>query len=351
MITRRDFIQLSAISSLGLLIGIPKPVRSSNAAVDLHPLIRIGNDGRITLFAQNPEMGQGVKTALPMIIAEELDVDWQSIDIEQADWNDAFENQFSGGSLSIRLNYGVMRQAGATARAMLLAAAARRMDRPRSELTTELGYVIDKSSGTRLSYADLSHEAAEQKIPDELELKDPSDFTLIGTSVTDVDMRAMISGDQEYSLDLKLPGMLYAVLKRCPNGDGQPVSFDDADARTVPGVVDFKVLRNIEHGGRIILPNCPNFVSGVAVLATNTWAALEGARRLKVKWDLPATLDDSRKLMKRFEQALDDDDTETVRNDGDVNSPGTAHEIDVTYRLPFLAHVPMEPMNCTSTLR
>ena len=130
MTNRREFIQLSAISSLGLVIGIPSLVQSSATDVSIHPLIRVGIDGQITLFAQNPEMGQGVKTALPMIIAEELDVDWQTINVEQADWNPAFENQFSGGSLSIRLNYTAMRQAGATARAMLLTAAAGRLTVP-----------------------------------------------------------------------------------------------------------------------------------------------------------------------------------------------------------------------------
>ncbi len=351
MIDRREFVQLGAISSLGLVIGIPSLAQSSAAEVSLHPLIRVGIDGHITLFAQNPEMGQGVKTALPMIIAEELDVDWQTINVEQADWNPAFENQFSGGSLSIRLNYTAMRQAGATARAMLLAAAAGRLERPLAELVTTKGFVVDKASGSRVSYGDLSEDAAMQSVPDDPELKDPSDFALIGTSVSDVDMGSMISGRQEYSLDLKLPDMLYAVIARCPNGDGQPESFDDTEARDVPGVVDCHVLRNDEHGGRIILPNCPNFVSGIAVLATNTWAALEGARRLTVKWILPDAPDDSRALMESFEQALDDDDADLIRSDGDLTSSNTEHDIDAIYRLPFLAHVPMEPMNCTAQVR
>ena len=346
-INRRDFIQLSALSSLGLVIGIPATGRSADAAVSLHLLIRVGTDGRITLYAQNPEMGQGVKTALPMIIAEELDVDWQSISVEQADWDDRLENQFSGGSLSIRLNYNAMRQAGASARAMLLAAAAHRLDSPLANLATDNGYVVDLASDVRLSYAELAEDAAALPVPDEPELKDASDFKFIGTSVPDVDLQPMTRGQQTYSLDLKLPDMLYAVVARCPHGDGQPESFDSDDARSVAGVVDFHVLRNDEHGGRIILPNCPNFVSGVAVLATNTWAALEGARRLKVKWQLPDARDDSAALMERFEQALDDE-AEVVRRDGDPDVVDTAHSIDVTYRLPFLAHVPMEPMNCTA---
>lgn len=347
MINRREFVRLGAVSSLGLVIGLPRLASSENDGVSLHPLIRIGSDGRITLYAQNPEMGQGVKTALPMMIAEELDVDWQSIAVQQADWDPALENQFSGGSLSVRLNYETMRRAGASARAMLLAAAAARMGRPAAGLATDNGYVLDRAGGIRLAYAELAEDAAQQPVPDEPELKEASRFRLIGRSVPDVDSAAIVSGQQTYSLDLKLPGMLYAVVVRCPHGDGQPASFDDGDARSVAGVVGCHVLKNSEHGGRILLPNCPNFVSGVAVLATSTWAALEGARRLEVEWQMPEARDDTTGLMQRFEAALAGD-AELVRQDGDASLPALDTRIDAVYRLPYLAHVPMEPMNCTA---
>ena len=347
MINRRDFIQLSAISSLGLVIGVPRLAQAADTKISLHPLIRIATDGDITLFAQNPEMGQGVKTALPMILAEELDIDWQAIKVEQADWDAKLDNQFSGGSLSIRLNYAAMRQAGASARAMLLAAAAERMGCPTASLMTDKGYVVERASNARLSYAELAAEAALQPVPDEPELKEASEFTLIGRSIPDVDSQAISDGQQVFSLDLRLPDMLYAVVARCPNGDGQPTSFDDSDSRTVAGVVGFHLLKNSDHGGRIILPNCPNFVSGVAVLATNTWSALEGARRLKVKWQMPEARDDTTELMQRFEAALAND-AEIVREDGDSVIPEGATRIDAVYKLPYLAHVPMEPMNCTA---
>ena len=347
MINRRDFIQLSAVSSVGLLIGVPAAASSADADVSLHPLIRVGTNGRITLYAQNPEMGQGVKTALPMIIAEELDVDWQSIDVEQADWNAALENQFSGGSLSIRLNYDAMRRAGASAKAMLLAAAAARLGRAATDLETVDGHVVDRADGTRLSYAELAEDAAQQPVPDDPALKDASGFRLIGQSTPDVDSLAIVGGQQTYSLDLKLPGMLYAVVVRSPHGDGQPVSFDNSDSKTVAGVVGFHMLKNTDHGGRIVLPNCPNFVSGVAVLATNTWAALEGARKLKVQWETPDTRDDTDELMQRFEEALAAD-ADLVRQDGDPRMPRQGARIDAVYKLPYLAHVPMEPMNCTA---
>ena len=347
MLNRRDFICFSAVSSLGLVIGIPRTGGTASTIHELHPLIRIGNDGGITLFAQNPEMGQGVKTALPMILAEELDVDWGAISVQQADWDPRLNNQFSGGSLSIRLNYSAMRQAGAAARAMLLAAASRRMNVPGSALITESGYVVDPATGARLGYGELADAAAGLPVPEDPPLKSEDEFRLIGTSLHDVDLQPMLTGAQQYSADLQLPDMLYAVVRRCPHGDGQPVSYDAAAAKTVPGVVDFHMLKNVDHGGRIILPNCPNFVSGVAVLATNTWAALMGARKLQVEWQLPDERDDTDRLMQDFESALDDEAL-VVRQDGDGVGGETETDIDVVYRLPYLAHVPMEPMNCTA---
>ena len=349
-LNRREFVKLCAVASMGLVIGLPRIGRAGATETELHPLIRIGTDGRVIIYAQNPDMGQGVKTALPMIVAEELDVDWASVRVEQAGWDPRLVNQFSGGSLSVRLNYNAMRQAGASARAMLLAAAADRLGRPVGELEARQGYVVDRTGNSRLSYAELAEAAAAVPVPETPDLKDAQDFRLIGTSIADVDLDPITSGQQQYSLDLKLPDMLYAVVKRCPHGDGQPESFDASDARTVPGVVDFHVLRNSDHGGRILLPNCPNFVSGVAVLAKNTWAAMQGAEKLHVEWQMPDARDDSDELMQRFEQALDNE-AEIVRSDGDVDFGDQQQGIDVTYRLPFLAHVPMEPMNCTAHVR
>lgn len=345
---RRAFLKLSAMSSFGLVIGVPRPGVAGgtalNPAEEINPLVRIGTNGDIMVYAQNPEMGQGVKTALPQIIAEELDVSWESVRVQQADWDPRLENQFSGGSLSIRLNYSAMRQAGATARAMLLAAASKRSGVSPDELSTSGGFVVHAPSGTRISYAELAAEAARMPVPESVPLKDPSGFGLIGKDISDVDNPGIVTGAQAYSLDLTLPDMLYAVVRRCPNGDGQPLTFDGAAARAVPGVVDIRMLKNTDHGGRIILPNCPNFVSGVAVLATNTWAALEGAKRLSVEWQYPDEPDDSDVLMQKFESALENE-AEVVRQDGEA--PGDT-ALDAIYSVPFLAHVPMEPMNCTA---
>jgi isoquinoline 1-oxidoreductase beta subunit len=221
------------------------------------------------------------------------------------------------------------------------------LNTPAKSLATQGGYVVDAATGKRLGYGELADAAALLPLPEDPPLKSEDDFTLIGTSVPDVDMRPMLTGSQEYSSDLRLPGMLYAVVRRCPHGDGQPVSFDATAAKTVPGVAAFHMLKNVDHGGRIILPNCPNFVSGVAVLAGNTWAALEGARKLEVEWTMPDQRDDIDELMQKFEYALDDEST-IVRQDGD--EVGADADIDVVYRLPYLAHVPMEPMNCTASV-
>jgi len=293
-------------------------------------------------------MGQGVKTALPMMIAEELDVDWSTINIEQSAWDTRLENQFSGGSLSVRLNFTAMRQVGASAREMLLQAAAQRWQVPVSELGTDNGFVVQKANDRKLSYGELAEAAAALPVPPNPALKSASEFALIGQSLKDVDLEKIVTGTQEYSLDVVRPKMLYAVVRRSPYSDGQPASYDDADTLQVEGVVGTEELRNDVHGGRIVLPNSPNFVSGVAVLAESAWAAMDGARRLKVDWEHPEPLPESSRLMLEFDGALQRD-AETIRNDGDVATAiaNASVGIDSTYRLPFLAHVPMEPMNCT----
>jgi isoquinoline 1-oxidoreductase beta subunit len=350
-LNRREFVKLGAIGSVGLLIGIPKALDAqvSTDAVSLHPLIRIGSDGNITLYAQNPEMGQGVKTSLPMIIAEELDVAWEEISVEQAGRDERLENQFSGGSLSIRLNFTAMRQAGASARQMLIQAAANHWSASTSELRTNNGFVINDENAQKLSYGDLAEAAAKLPVPDDPELKAIGDFKLIGQSIGDVDLPKIVTGAQPYSLDLKLPNMLYAVVSRCPYSDGQPVSFDGDTASQISGVVGFEWLRNDQHGGRVVLPNSPNFVSGIAVLAENTWAAMQGAKLLEVEWQRPHSLDDSDDLMEKFHDALDSEGNK-IRKDGDTEqaAANARKKIDATYRLPFLAHVTMEPMNCTA---
>lgn len=350
-INRREFVQLAALSSLGLLIGVPGRVgaRHPDKGIVLHPLIHVGSDGKVTLYAQNPEMGQGVRTSLPMMIAEELDVDWRDISVEQAPSDEKFENQFSGGSLSIRINFTAMRQAGASARHMLLQAAADRWRVPVAELSARHGKVDHEKTRRSLGYGELAGAAARLPVPDDPPLKSSKDFRIIGRSISDVDLQQIVRGTQTYSLDKQLPDMLYAVVRRSPNSDGQPRCVDGSKAMQVKGVKDFELLRNDQHGGRVVLPNSPNFVSGVAVLADSTWAAMKGAERLEVQWEHAAAAEASEDLLGRFRQALDSEGRQ-IRKDGDAAKAAADGriKIDASYELPFLAHVPMEPMNCTA---
>ncbi len=350
-LNRRDVIKLGALGSLGLLIGIQTKVNAQDpkTPTSLHPLICIGTDNSITLFAQNPELGQGVKTSLPMIIAEELDVDWAAITVEQAGWDRRLDNQFSGGSLSIRLNFVAMRQAGASARQMLLQAASNHWQVPINELSTHSSQIHHENTNRQLSYGELAEAAAQLPVPEDPQLKPIADFKLIGRSIGDIDTAKIVTGTQPYSLDIKLPNMLYAVVKRSPYSHGQPKSFDSTKSSQVQGVKGFELIRNDQHGGRVVLPNSPNFVSGVAVLADNTWAAMKAARLLNIEWERPNSLDNSNTLLKEFKDALNTEGNE-IRKDGDIEeaAANSSQKIDATYQLPFLAHVTMEPMNCTA---
>jgi len=274
------------------------------------------------------------------------------VKIGQSDWLPGEDLQFSGGSLSIRLNYKAMRQAGATARRMLMQAAADSWHLPPERLATDAGFVVDPAGGRRASYFELAAAAARLPVPDGVALKDPGDFQVIGRSVSDVDLPAIVTGwPFEYSLDFTLPDMLYAVVRRSPWSDGQVASFSDTAAWAVPGVHSVVPLANTEHGGRVILPNSPNFVSGVAVLADSTWSAMQGVRALEVQWHQPPELDDTEALYAKFRAALNSP-AEAVRRDGEPERLLEEHAelFDAVYEVPLLAHAPMEPMNCTARL-
>ena len=357
VISRRQVLKLAVMGSTGLLLGA-RMVNSTLGAgangvedsTELHPLIMIDRDGWIILFAQNPDMGQGVKTSLPMILAEELGVLFEDVIIRQADWLPGQDLQFSGGSLSIRLNYQAMRKAGATARRMLLDAAAARWQVPVENLVTNNGRVHDRSGDQSASYGELAVEAAHVPVPADVALKSPADFRVIGKSHPDTDIRAMITGQSLFGSDLDLPGMLCAVVRRSPVSDGQVASFKAEAALKIKGVNSVHLLSNEQHGGRIISPNSPNFVSGVAVLAENTWSAMQGARALEVQWQLPPDPDSTDDLYRRFHAGLDAEPVQ-VRSDGNAESmlAATAEDFSAVYQVPLLPHAPMETMNCTAS--
>jgi isoquinoline 1-oxidoreductase beta subunit len=348
--SRRSFLKTTALAGGALLIGFD-PFRSSASVFSLNKksstgpgdilfqpnaYLRIGADGIITIMAPNPEIGQGVKTSLPLLVAEELDVDWNSIKVEQAGLSKNFNRQVAGGSGSVRSSWKSFRTAGATARRMLVEAAAATWNVPAEECVTEKGFVIHKSSGKILGYGKLSEKASQLNVPADVKLKDSKDFKLIGTRIRNVDNPKIVRGKMEFGIDTKREGMLYAMVARPPAFGKKLKSFDDKAALSVEGV------KKVVQGD-----------NKVAVLATSTWAASKGRDALKVEWEDDGTLENTTDHLQTFAKLITQTTDKPKRNDGDVDSafPNAAKIIERTFTAPFLAHVPMEPMNFFADVR
>lgn len=352
-INRRTLLVASAASAGAFVIGLPiagSSAREPGAGTELHPLIRITSDNEITIFAKNPEMGQGIKTSLPMVAAEELEVDWAEVRVEQASLDTRVENQFSGGSLGLLFGFPELAAAGAAARTMLIAAAAERWRVDPAECHARSARVHGPGAKS-FTYGELAAEAAALKVPEEIPLKDPKDYAIIGKPTSDVDLDKILRGKPLYGLDVDVPGALIALVERSPRYDAVVKSFDASQASKVPGVVDVVLVDPEKAGGKIIEPNSPGLRSGVAVLAQNTWAAMKGREALNVEWDFSEASDeDSQGISTAYNDGLNTV-TVTPREDGDVDAVFAAADkiVDVAYEVPFLAHVPMEPMNYTAS--
>jgi isoquinoline 1-oxidoreductase beta subunit len=298
--------------------------------------IKISPDGKITLMSPNPEIGQGVKTSLVMLIAEEMNVDWQTIDVEIAPLDAKYGSQTTGGSGAIRSRYAPLRQAGATAKAMLIAAAADTWNVPVTDCYAEKGFVIHKSSGKKLSYGELATKAAGMPVPTNVPLKDPKDFTIIGTRVKDVDAKAIVTGKPLFGIDTRKEGMLFAVVARPPAHGKKLQSFDDSAALKVNGVKKVVQVKN-----------------SVAVLATSTWAAMKGRTALKINWEDASKLESTADHEKAFRELLSKPAATPNRNDGDVDAAMSAATkvLDVMYEVPVLSHAQMEPLNFYADVR
>lgn len=346
---RREFIRVSASAAGGMLvtmaipqIAFPRGERGQRAQpATLNAFVEIAPDGIVTIAAKNPEIGQGVKTSLPVLVAEELDADWRMVRVRQANLDAKYgSGQFAGGSGAISSNWMPMRQLGASVRAMLIAEAARRWNVDSSTCATEPGVVVHRASGRRARYGDLAEGAARGPRPTNVTLKNPSEFRLIGKRTRTVDAHDIVIGKAVYGLDVQLPGMLYASIERGPMGS-TIASIDDAAARRMPGVR--AVVRIPAAGGPL------GVFEGVAVVADSTWAAMQARRQLAVTWSPAGTAASSRALLAEMRRAVTQPGTE-LRRDGDPASAlATATtKVDATYEVPFLAHAPMEPMNCTA---
>jgi isoquinoline 1-oxidoreductase beta subunit len=334
-ITRRAFVQVMAAAGGGLALGVRTAGARGAAAPGFHPSVWLGIDRQGTIVARvgKSEMGQGVRTSLPMILAEELDADLASVTIEQASPGPGFDALGTGGSGSLMRSWDALRQAGAAARQMLVAAAAQRLGVAAGALETDAGFVRHPPSGRRLSYGELAADAARQPVPERPALKPRASFRLIGRPVKRLDGPDLVTGRARFGLDVRPRGLLRALVARPPRLGAKLVSFDAAAAKRVRGV-----RRVIE------IP------SGVAVVADDTWAALKGREALRLVWsDSPHASFDSDEHLRGLEEAVARPGI-TIRKDGAGRAAlaGAARRLEAVYLYPFGAHASVEPVSCTA---
>ena len=357
---RRDFLRQSVIAGGGLVLGLaldpaaqtvepvvkPTAVPSGGFAPNVY--IRIGPDGLVTLISKQPEMGQGVKTALPAVIAEELEVRWQDVHIDQGDLDPAFGRQIAGGSMATPLNYEAFRRLGATARTLLVEAAAQTWQVPASECLAADSAVHHRPTQRRLGYGQLVAKAATLPVPDPatVVLKDPQTFKLLGQRIGGVDNPAIVTGRPLFGIDTRLPGLCHAVYVKCPVCGGKVERANLNAVKALPGVRDAFVIAGTDDL-RGLLP-------GVAIVADSTWVAFSARRQLQVEWDEGPTADQSWASFVTQAQALAKQPGATVvRQEGDVTAAlaGAARTVAAAYRYPFISHACLEPQNCTAWYR
>ncbi len=361
--SRRAFLKATATAGGGLLLQAVLPpfaqiatadaaaAASGEAAAALNAYIRIAPDGIVTIMSKNPEIGQGIKTMLPMVIAEELDVAWEHVRIEQAPLDAAkYGQQFAGGSRATPLNYDPLRRVGAAGRQMLVAAAAQSWDVQPSTCSTEAGVVYHRDSGRSLAYGALAAKAAGMPVPDlaGVALKDPKTFRIIGQPIPGVDNAKVVSGQPLFGIDVAVPGMLHAVFHKCPVFGGKVVTANIDALKALPGIHDAFVVKASEANPSGDLQGLSD---GVAIVAKSWWAASRAREKLKVTWDEgPTAAQSSESFAQRAVTLAAGEPASYLRRDGDVGSSlaGAARLVDAAYSYPFLAHISLEPQNCTA---
>lgn len=344
--SRRDFLKSTAFAGGGLVLGFnwfesvaSKPVAVNTAApLNFNAYLSIDLEGVVTIFSPNPEIGQGIKTAFPLIVAEELDVDWKKVKVEQAPLDTKrFERQTAGGSGAIPHSWKRLRVAGATARQMLIEAAAKRWGVAATDCTASQSMVIHAPSGKKLSYGELAQEAAQITPPANVKLKDISTFKLIGKSIKGVDNQEILTGKPLFGIDFYREGMRFAMIQRPPAFGLQLKSVDATAAKAMPGIVDVVTFKN-----------------NVAVVGKSTWEVKKAREVLKIEWEKAATLENSTDHDRIFKELLADNSKANVRRkDGDVEVAfkNAAKIIEAEYQCPFLPHNPLEPMNFFAHVR
>ena len=360
-IDRRSFLKVSALSTGGVMIGLylepeaqaqgrggPPPPPPSP-----HTYISVAPDGTVTIMAKNPEVGQGIKTMLPMLIADELDVDWKSVKIEQTDFDDKkYSGQIAGGSTATPTNWVPMRQAGAAGRAMFITAAAQTWNVPEADCSTASGRVTHKASGRSAGYGDLAAKVAGLPMPDlkTLKMKDPADYKIIGHSQTQRELHNIVTGKPIFGIDVTVPGMLYAVYEKCGVFGGKVASSNIEDIKKLPGVRNAFVVDRPDITTPV-LPGDPGLENGIAILADTWWQAQSARKKLQVNWTTGPRAQMSSVLFAQNAEKLSKEPPQrTLRADGDIDTAfkGAAKVVEGAYSYPFIAHAPLEPQNCTA---
>jgi isoquinoline 1-oxidoreductase beta subunit len=375
---RRSFLKVSALSGGGLMLGFSMltgfksaeklgEIEATDEIFNLTGYIKITDKGEITIFSPNPEFGQNVKTSMPMIVAEELDVDWQKVIVEQAPYNtQLYGRQFTGGSQSIRQGWKGLRIAGASARQMLREAAAQAWKAPVDEITTEAGVLYHKTSGKSAGYGEMASAAAKMPVPKEVKLKEVKKFQILSTPRKNVEGKNIITGKPLFTMDYRVEGMLIAMIVHPPAFGMKLKFYDDASIKKMPGIKEVFSIKVYNDDFEKEIFDTRTFNDLVVIVGKTTWEVMNAKKALKVEWEaisetiekenifgqkrevrIPAGLESTdthyQKMKERVTQSA-----EVLRKDGDTEAAfkNAAQIIERTYTAPFLAHNCMEPMNC-----
>ena len=355
VISRRKFMVRSTVAGAGLLVGLrfsgpmllsqeSEKAKKKSPVNPFDAYIHVKPDGKISLIVAKSEMGQGIKTGLAMILAEEADVDFNAVSVEQAETRpDIYEHMGTGGSGSTMENFMPLRRAGATVRELMITAAAQKWNVPKTECDAKKGLVRHTKSSRQTRYGELVEAASKLPLPDpdKVPLKNESEFELIGQATPRVDIPSKVNGSAGFGLDVRVPDMLFAVVARCPTFGGKPAHFEASKAKAAPGVRD---VFEIPALGKDMYT-----AGGIVVVADSTWAAMKGRGALQIEWDRGTAASESSASLRESLRAAASRPGKRIRNDGNVDEalPSSAKRVEAVYEFPHLAHATMEPMNIT----
>ncbi|UZR99272.1 xanthine dehydrogenase family protein molybdopterin-binding subunit [Chondrinema litorale] len=354
---RRSFLKVSSAAGGGLMIGFnwlascqpaDKPVTKAPPKewFEINAFVKIGDNGQVTIMSPNPEIGQNVKTSMPMIVAEELDVNWSDVTVEQAHLSTIkYQRQIAGGSQSIRSGWESLRMAGATAKRLMMEAAAKQWEVPVTELTAENGVISHAGSGKSIGYGEVASAAAKIEVPEKIELKDPKDFKIIGKATKNVDGKKIVTGQRLFGLDFKKEGMLYAMIIHAPAFGMKIKDYDATEVKSMPGIKDVFTVQTAPEEPQWSDVN--GFPELVAIVGESTWQVMKAKKALKVNWEQDSAPDSTDDYVARLDKAVNSGEMEVARKDGDPETAfkNAAKIVEKTFSAPFLPHNTMEPMN------